>query len=48
MAVLLKTASVPFKSCKLESKIRSKVFGKIDTTETYQWPEVEDDSMLAM
>ena len=27
---------VPFKSCKLESKTREKVFGKVDTTETYQ------------
>ena len=27
---------VPFKSCKLESKTRAKVFGKVDTTETYQ------------
>ena len=29
---------VPFKSCKLESKTRAKVFGKVDTTETYQPP----------
>ena len=27
---------VPFKSCKLESKTRAKVFGKVDTTEMYQ------------
>ena len=27
---------VPFKSCNLESKTRAKVFGKVDTTETYQ------------
>ena len=27
---------VSFKSCKLESKIRAKVFGKVDTMETYQ------------
>mgnify|MGYP007105986183 CR=1 FL=1 len=26
---------VPFKSCKLESKTRAKVFEKVDTTETY-------------
>ena len=30
---------VPFKSCKLESKTRSKVFGKVDTMETYQLPQ---------
>ena len=41
MAVLLKTATVllktvSFKSCKLESKIGAKVFGKVDTLETYQ------------
>ena len=39
MAILLKIVSVrlvPFKSCKLESKTRAKVFGKVDTTETYQ------------
>ena len=38
MAILLKTASVrvsPFKSCKLEPKIRAKEFGKVDTMETY-------------
>jgi len=29
---------VRFKSCKLESKTRAKVFGKVDTTETYQLP----------
>ena len=29
----------PFKSCKLESKTRAKVFGKVDTTETYQLPQ---------
>ena len=41
MAVLLKTTSVrvnSFKSCKLESKTRSKVFGKVDTLETYERP----------
>ena len=27
---------VSFKSCKLESKTRAKVFGKVDTLETYQ------------
>jgi len=30
---------VPFKSCKLESKTRAKVFGKVDTTKTYQLPQ---------
>ena len=35
MVILLKTASVTFKSCKLESKTRAKVFGKVYTTETY-------------
>ena len=30
---------VPFKSCKLESKKRAKVFGKVDTMETYQLPQ---------
>ena len=30
---------VPFKSCKLECKTRAKVFGKVDTTETYQLPQ---------
>ena len=30
---------VPFKSCKLESKTRAKMFGKVDTTETYQLPQ---------
>ena len=38
MAILLKTTSVglvPFKSCKLESKTRAKVFGKVDTTEMH-------------
>ena len=30
---------VPFKSCKLESKTRAKVFGKVDTVETYQLPQ---------
>ena len=30
---------VPFKSCKLESKTRAKVFGKVDTTETYHLPQ---------
>ena len=30
---------VPFKSCKLESKTRAKVFGKVDTTEMYQLPQ---------
>ena len=42
MAILLKTASaglVPFKSYKLESKTRAKVFGKVDTTEMYQAPQ---------
>ena len=28
-----------FKSCKLESKTRAKVFGKVDTTEMYQLPQ---------
>ena len=43
MVVLLKQCQsglVPFKSCKLESKTRAKVFGKVDTTETYQVPKV--------
>ena len=31
---------VPFKSCKLESKTRAKEFGKVDTMETYQLPQV--------
>ena len=42
MAILLKTASVrvvPFKSCKLECKTRAKVFGKVETLETYQLPQ---------
>ena len=30
---------VPFKACKLESKTRAKVFGKVDTLETYQLPQ---------
>ena len=30
---------VPFKSCKLESKTRAKVYGKVDTMETYQLPQ---------
>ena len=30
---------VSFKSCKLESKTRAKVFGKVDTLETYQLPQ---------
>ena len=30
---------VPFKSCKLESKTRAKVFGKVNMTETYQLPQ---------
>ena len=30
---------VPFKSCKLESKTRAKVFEKVDTTETCQLPQ---------
>ena len=30
---------VPFKSYKIESKTRAKVFGKVDTTETYQLPQ---------
>ena len=39
MAILLKSQSglVPFKSYKLESKTRAKVFGKVDTTETYHF-----------
>ena len=32
---------VPFKSCKLESKTRAKVFGKVDTMETYQLPKLK-------
>ena len=32
-------ALVSFKSCKLESKTRAKVFGKADTLETYQLPQ---------
>ena len=44
MVILLKTASVrlvSFKSCKLESKTRAKVFGKVDMMETYhQYPEL--------
>ena len=32
---------VLFKSCKLESKTRAKVFGKVDTTETYQHPKLK-------
>ena len=32
---------VPFKSCKLESKTRAKVFGKVDTTKTYQLPKLK-------
>ena len=39
MVILLKTMLVrlvPFKSCKLESKTKTKVFEKVDTTETYQ------------
>ena len=42
MAILLKqrqSGLVPFKSCKLESKTRAKVFGEVDTTETYQLPQ---------
>ena len=42
MAVLLKTAPVRvsfIQSCKLESKTRAKVFGKVDTLETYQLPQ---------
>ena len=41
MAVLLKTASVRVSSIQnmqVESKTRGKVFGKVDTTETYQLP----------
>ena len=37
MVVQLKTVAVrlvSFKSCKLESKTRAKVFGKVDTLET--------------
>ena len=30
---------VPFKSCKLESQTRAKVFGKVDTLKTYQLPQ---------
>ncbi len=30
---------VPFKSYNLESKTRAKVFGKVDTSETYQLPQ---------
>ena len=30
---------VSFKSCKLESKTRGKVLGKVDTLETYQLPQ---------
>ena len=30
---------VSFKSCKLESKTRAKVFGKVDTLEKYQWSD---------
>ena len=30
---------VSFKSCKLESKTRGKVLGKLDTLETYQLPQ---------
>ena len=30
---------VPFKSCKLESKTRAKVFGKVGTMEMYQLPQ---------
>ena len=30
---------VSFKSCKLESKTRAKVFGKVDTMEMYQLPQ---------
>ena len=30
---------VSFKSCKLESKTRAKVVGKVDTLETYQLPQ---------
>ena len=32
---------VPFKSCKLESKTRATVFGKVDTLETYQLPKLK-------
>ena len=32
---------VRLKSCKLESKTRAKVFGKLDTTETYQLPKLK-------
>ena len=32
---------VPFKSCKIESKTRAKLFGKVDTTETYQLPKLK-------
>ena len=30
---------VPFKSCKLGAKTRAKVFGNVDTMETYQLPQ---------
>ena len=30
---------VSFKSCKLESKTRGEVLGKVDTLETYQLPQ---------
>ena len=33
------TMAILFKSCKLEFKTRAKVFGKVDTTETYQLPQ---------
>ena len=33
------SALVSFKSCKLESKTRAKVFAKVDTLETYQLPQ---------
>ena len=52
MAVLLKqrqSGLVPLKSCKLESKTRAKVFGKVDTTEMYQLTITKDfqDSVFA-
>ena len=34
-----KSGLVPFKSCKLESKTRAKVFEKVDTLETYLLPQ---------
>ena len=42
MAILLKTASVRVSSIQImqvRSKTRAKVFGKVDTLETYQLPQ---------